>query len=37
VTLLGSTAPLVLLILGIVLIVIGLLLLRGGNKPATTG
>lgn len=36
VTLLGSTAPLVLGLLGIVLLVIGLLLLRGGSKPATT-
>ena len=32
----GSTAPLVLGILGIVLLVIGLLLLRGGNKAPST-
>ena len=37
VTMIGSTLPLVLLVLGLVLLVIGLLLLRGGNKDAGTG
>lgn len=36
VTLLSSTGPLVLLVLGLVLGAIGLLLLRGGSKPANT-
>ncbi|MEZ5157381.1 MAG: DUF3068 domain-containing protein [Candidatus Nanopelagicales bacterium] len=33
----GSTAPLVLLVLGIILLVIGLLMLRGGNESEDTG
>ncbi len=37
VTLLGSTAPLVLIVLGIVLLVIGLLMLRGGKSESDSG